>query len=75
MKRNTSCWKDGNNDCNLIITLCLGNTICWRDVNELSKNVCYKKTKKCQPTARDTTDLIKTDFVPDSGLSRPKKIS
>ena len=35
-----------------------------------------KKTKKCQPTARDTTDLIKTDCVPDSGLSRPpKKIS
>ena len=23
MKRNTSCWKDGNNNCNLIITLCL----------------------------------------------------
>ena len=41
-----------------------------------SQNSCYIKTKKCQPAARDTTDLIQTDGVPDSGLSRPKiKIS
>ena len=36
----------------------------------------YIKTKKCQPAAGDTPDLIKTECVPDSGLARPnKKIS
>ena len=35
-----------------------------------------KKTKKCQPAAGDTPDLIKTECVPNSGLARPiKKIN
>ena len=32
------------------------------------------KTKKCQPAARDTPDLIQTECVPDSGLARHNKI-
>ena len=43
----------------------------WKS-NELLQSKCQIKTKKCQPAARDTTDLIQTDGVPDSGLSRPK---
>ena len=31
------------------------------------------KTKKCQPAAGDTPDLIQTEFVANSGLARPKK--
>ena len=35
----------------------------------------YKKTKKCQPAARDTPNLIKIEGVPDSGLARTLKKS
>ena len=39
-------------------------------------NIVTKKTKKCQPAAGDMTDLIQTDHVPNSRLTRPKiKIS
>ena len=34
-----------------------------------------KKNKMCQPAARDTPDLIKTECVPDRGLARPKKLT
>ena len=32
----------------------------------------HNKTKKCQPVARDTPDLIQTECVPDNGLARQK---
>ena len=32
-----------------------------------------KKTKKCQPSAGDTPNLIKIECVPDRGLARPIK--
>ena len=32
---------------------------------------CYKKTKKCQPSAGNTPDLIQTECVADRGLARP----
>ena len=34
-----------------------------------------KKTKKCQPAAGDTPDLIQTECVTDSGLARQKKLT
>ena len=34
-----------------------------------------KNTKKCQPAARDTPDLIQTVCVPDRGLARSKKLT
>ena len=37
------------------------------------KNTGKIKTKKCQPAASDTPDLIKTERVTDSGLARPNK--
>ena len=47
-----------------------------KTVYNLSNENCYIKTKKCQPAARDTTDLIQTVGVPDRGLARPQiKIS
>ena len=39
--------------------------------NEVLSNPS-KKTKKCQPAARDTQDLIQTWCVPDRGLARNK---
>ena len=45
----------------------------------LTINCCqinyFTKTKKCQPAASDTPDLIQTECVADSGLARYKKIS
>ena len=43
-----------------------------KSVMKLSNVKHYNKTKKCQPAARDTTDLIQTAGVPDRGLARPK---
>ena len=42
-------------------------------VSDCFRGSCYKKTQKCQPAARDATDLIQTDGIPDSGLSRHNK--
>ena len=38
-----------------------------------SQSLKYKKTKKCQPAAWDTPDLIQTECVPDSRLARQKQ--
>ena len=44
------------------------------DKSFLPVKLCHfnKKRKKCQPAARDTPDLIQTECVPDSGLTRQK---
>ena len=48
---------------------CKMNEPCPTTVNQKTKI----KTKKCQPAAIDTQDLIKTVCVNDSGLTRPPK--
>ena len=58
-KRTKSCHKDG------VMTDGKNN-------KSYQNNIVTKKTKKCQPAAGDMTDLIQTDHVPNSRLTRPK---
>ena len=45
----------------------------FRIMTKMTKVVTQTKTKKCQPAASDTSDLIKTECVTDSGLACQKK--
>ena len=45
----------------------------WKIERKLPNLRKMKKTKKCQPAARDTPNLIKIEGVPDRGLARPPK--
>ena len=48
-------------------------SVCKDVTTKVSFNCENKKTKKCQPAARDTMDLIQTTCVPDSWLARLNK--
>ena len=49
------------------------NAKCAGKPTSSMKTGSINKTKKCQPAARDTPDLIQTECVPDSWLTRPNK--
>ena len=44
----------------------------WKTDNCCPKNY-HIKTKKCQPAASDTPDIIQTECVTDSSLAHPNK--